>query len=145
MKESSQIAYTFAKHYLHGLEPTNRFFWDKQISLHVPEGATPKDGPSAGCTMVTALLSLATNKPVRKNLAMTGEISLTGKVMRVGGIKEKVLAARRDGITCVILPETSRTDYEELPADIREEMEIHFASTYDDVYAVAFGDEPSAE
>lgn len=95
-----------------------------QLRLHVPEGATPKDGPSAGCTIVTALMSLAMDKPVRENLAMTGELSLTGKVLRVGGIKEKVLAAKRSGVTHIILPEGNRTDWVELPDSVREGVEV---------------------
>lgn len=90
----------------------------------MPEGATPKDGPSAGCTIVTALLSLALDKPVRENLAMTGEVSLTGKVLRVGGIKEKLLAAKRSGVTCVILPELNRVDWTELPDTVKEGIEV---------------------
>lgn len=90
----------------------------------MPEGATPKDGPSAGCTIVTALMSLAMDKPVRENLAMTGELSLTGKVLRVGGIKEKVLAAKRSGVTHIILPEGNRTDWVELPESVREGVEV---------------------
>merc|ERR1719498_1774026 len=113
MKESSKIALTYAKHALGNLDPTNRFFAEANVSLHVPEGATPKDGPSAGCTMVTALLSLALDKPVRQNFAMTGEVSLTGRVLRVGGIKEKVLAAKRSGVTCVVLPYTNEMDWQE--------------------------------
>lgn len=90
----------------------------------MPEGATPKDGPSAGSTMVTALVSLATDTPVRKNLAMTGEVSLTGKILRVGGIKEKTLAAKRSGITTIILPELNRADWEELPDSVKEGLEV---------------------
>lgn len=110
MKESSTISYNYAKHYLLEKEPDNAFFDGARISMHVPEGATPKDGPSAGVTMCTALLSLATNKPVRHNLAMTGELSLTGKVLRVGGIKEKILAAKRANVNCIILPGTGQSE-----------------------------------
>ncbi|XP_008048625.1 lon protease homolog, mitochondrial-like, partial [Carlito syrichta] len=92
MKESARIAYTFARAFLMQHEPDNDYLVASHIHLHVPEGATPKDGPSAGCTIVTALLSLATDRPVRQNLAMTGEVSLTGKILPVGGIKEKTIA-----------------------------------------------------
>lgn len=92
MKESSQIAFTVARNFLHKLDPTNKFLETTHIHVHVPEGATKKDGPSAGITIVTALTSLATNKPVKKNIAMTGEVSLTGKVLPIGGVKEKVIA-----------------------------------------------------
>ena len=106
MKESASISYTFAKHFLSTTEPSNDFFSaPKQVNMHVPEGATPKDGPSAGITIVTAILSQALNKPVRPDLAMTGELSLTGKVLRVGGIKEKILAAKRASVTTIIMPE----------------------------------------
>lgn len=92
MKESSQIAFTVARNFLHKIDPTNNFLETTHIHMHVPEGATKKDGPSAGITIVTALTSLAINKPVKQNVAMTGEVSLTGKVLPVGGIKEKVIA-----------------------------------------------------
>ena len=92
MKESVQIAYTYAKSFLVKHEPANLFLQRGNLHVHVPEGATPKDGPSAGCTIVSALISLAMNKPLVQNLAMTGEVSLTGKVLPVGGIKEKVIA-----------------------------------------------------
>jgi ATP-dependent Lon protease len=92
MKESIQIAHIFSKSFLLKLDPNNQFLQRAHMHLHVPEGATPKDGPSAGCTIVTALLSLALNKPALHNIAMTGEISLTGKILPVGGIKEKVIA-----------------------------------------------------
>lgn len=92
MKESARIAYTFARAFLMQHDPSNEYLVTSHIHLHVPEGATPKDGPSAGCTIVTALLSLAMDRPVRQNLAMTGEVSLTGKILPVGGIKEKTIA-----------------------------------------------------
>jgi Lon-like ATP-dependent protease len=101
MKESTQIAWTVARARFAEIAPGNEFFETTDIHMHVPEGATPKDGPSAGITMVTSMLSLALNKPVRNDLAMTGEVSLTGKVLAVGGIKEKIMGARRSGITTV--------------------------------------------
>lgn len=94
MKESAKIALTVARNYLHKADPSNKFLQSGHLHLHVPEGATPKDGPSAGCTIVTALLSLAKNEPIRQDVAMTGEISLMGKVLPVGGIKEKTIAVR---------------------------------------------------
>jgi Lon-like ATP-dependent protease len=138
MKESSQISYTFAKSLLHKLEPGNDFFLKNVVNLHVPEGATPKDGPSAGVTIVSALMSLALDRPARQNLAMTGEISLTGKVLRVGGIKEKILAAKRAGVTKILLPEGCKVDFLDLDDEIKEDLEVHFASTYDDVYQHLF-------
>ena len=104
----------------------------------MPEGAIPKDGPSAGCTIVTAIISLATGRPVRENLAMTGEISLRGKVLAVGGIKEKVIAAKRAGVDTVILPADNRKDYDDLPQLVKDDVNVYFADTYQDVYDIAF-------
>merc|ERR1719388_513493 len=106
--------------------------------MHCPEGATPKDGPSAGVTIVTALLSLGLDRAVRADLAMTGEVSLNGKVLPVGGIKEKTIAARRAGCKALIFPQANRRDFDELPEYLREGLEVHFAADYDDVFAVAF-------
>lgn len=139
MKESAEIAYSFtashAKKY--GGEPT--FFDERFIHLHVPEGATPKDGPSAGVTMTTALISLMLNKRINRPLAMTGELTLTGQVLPVGGIREKVISARRSKIMEVILPEANRYDFDELPEHIKEGITAHFATKYDDVFKVVFG------
>jgi ATP-dependent Lon protease len=137
MKESTQIAYTVARARLGELEPDNDFFDVTDIHLHVPEGATPKDGPSAGITMVTSMLSLALDRPIRNDLAMTGEISLTGKVLPVGGIKEKIMGARRAGVKTIILPKANERDYDEIPEYLKEGLDVHFAEEYDDVYAVA--------
>ncbi|KAJ6218681.1 hypothetical protein RDWZM_004493 [Blomia tropicalis] len=138
MKESANIAYTFAKSFLLSRDDSNQFLQKGHIHLHVPEGATPKDGPSAGCTMVTALLSLALNRPVRPNLAMTGEISLTGKVLPVGGIKEKIIAAKRAGVNTIILPDDNRKDFDDLQQFIQEGLVVHFVSHYNQVYDIAF-------
>jgi len=138
MKESAKIAYSFSKSFLLEKEPDNNFLQNSSIHLHVPEGATPKDGPSAGCTMVTALLSLALNKPVRQNFAMTGELSLTGKVLPVGGIKEKTIAAKRVGVDCIVLPDENRKDFADLPEFIREGLTVHFVSHYKEVFDIAF-------
>ena len=139
MKESSQIAYTVARARLGDVEPDNRFFDEMDIHAHVPEGATPKDGPSAGVTMVTSMLSLAMDKPVRNDLAMTGEISLTGKVLAVGGIKEKIMAARRAGIKCIVMPAANQRDYDEIPEYLKDGLDVHFAEDYTTVFDVAFG------
>ena len=111
---------------------------DRSDDLHIPEGATPKDGPSAGITMITALLSLATGQPVRQRFAMTGEVTLTGKVLPVGGIKEKVLASQRAGVSTVILPVDNKRDWEELDEGTRALTQVHFASSYSEVFEVAF-------
>lgn len=138
MKESTSIAYTVARARLIDLEEDNRFFDENDIHMHVPEGATPKDGPSAGVTMTTSLLSLAMDIPVRADVAMTGEISLTGKVLPVGGIKEKTMAARRAGITCLILPAANRRDWDEIADYLKEGVDVHFAEDYETVRKVAF-------
>uniref|UniRef100_A0A8C1D757 Lon protease homolog, mitochondrial n=1 Tax=Cyprinus carpio carpio TaxID=630221 RepID=A0A8C1D757_CYPCA len=138
MKESAKIAYTFARSFLMKEQPDNDFFVDSHIHLHVPEGATPKDGPSAGCTIVTALLSLATDTPARQNVAMTGEVSLTGKILPVGGIKEKTIAAKRAGVTCIILPAENRKDFSDLAEYITEGLEVHFVENYSEIYKIVF-------
>lgn len=138
MKESSQIALTVARNFMNQIDPTNKFLETAHIHLHVPEGATKKDGPSAGITIVTALTSLAQDKAVRQNIAMTGEVSLTGKVLPVGGIKEKIIAARRVGVNCIILPEENRKDFTELPEYITKDLEVHFVQEYSDVYNIVF-------
>lgn len=140
MSESTQIAYTVSRAYLSNVEPENQFFDETDIHLHVPEGATPKDGPSAGVTIITAMLSLGMNRPIKHDLAMTGEVSLTGKVLPVGGIKEKTMAARRAGIKCIVFPVGNKRDFDEIPAYLKEGLEVHFAGEYKDVFKVAFGD-----
>ncbi|XP_065225913.1 lon protease homolog, mitochondrial isoform X2 [Planococcus citri] len=144
MKESAKIALTVAKNYLSNVEPDNEFLIKNHIHLHFPEGATPKDGPSAGCTIVTALLSLARNVPIRQNVAMTGEISLTGKVLPVGGIKEKIIAARRSGVNCVLLPDENKKDFDDLQKFITDGLEVHFVKQYDDVYKVVFANDKTS-
>uniref|UniRef100_A0A6J0SJZ1 Lon protease homolog, mitochondrial n=1 Tax=Pogona vitticeps TaxID=103695 RepID=A0A6J0SJZ1_9SAUR len=138
MKESAKIAYTFARAFLMQRMPANDFLVTSHLHLHVPEGATPKDGPSAGCTIVTALLSLALNQPVRQNVAMTGEVSLTGKILPVGGIKEKTIAAKRAGVTCIILPSENKKDYSDLAEFITEGLEVHFVEHYDEIFDIVF-------
>jgi Lon-like ATP-dependent protease len=138
MRESAQLSHTFAKHFLRAQKGENKFFEENAVHLHVPEGATPKDGPSAGVTMITALLSAATQKPVRPNLAMSGEITLTGKVLPVGGIKEKTIAARRSGVKMLLFPRNNKKDWDELDASITQGLDVHFVDTYDDVFKIAF-------
>ena len=142
MQESSSIAHTYARAFLAERDPGNAFFDETALHVHVPAGSTPKDGPSAGCTMITAMVSLAAGKAVRPNLAMTGEVTLTGIVMPIGGVKEKTIAARRSGVTTILFPEGNRKDYEELSDDVKEGLEVHFVSTYDEVYkhALAWDD-----
>jgi len=141
MKESTRIAHTVARAKLHQWDPTNDYFDRAHIHMHVPEGATPKDGPSAGITMVTALVSLALDRPVRDDIAMTGEVSLTGKVLPVGGIKEKAIAALRSGVGAIIIPKACERDFEELPQYIKDELHVYYAEHYDDVFDAAFGED----
>lgn len=140
MKESCTIAMTYAKSYLQRIDLNNQALRIGHVHIHVPEGATPKDGPSAGCTIVTALLSLGLNKPIKQNVAMTGEVSLTGRVLPVGGIKEKVIAAKRANVHTVILPFENQKDYNDLQDFIKDGLTVHFAKTYDDVYKIIFAD-----
>jgi ATP-dependent Lon protease len=144
MRESAQAALTFVRSNAAklGIDPT--MFDDKDVHIHVPAGAIPKDGPSAGVTMATALASTATGRLVRADVAMTGEITLRGKVLPVGGIKEKVLAAHRAGIRTVILPKGNQRDLSELPEELRRAMTFVFADTVDDVIATALGDRAEA-
>ncbi|MBX2839583.1 MAG: endopeptidase La [Gammaproteobacteria bacterium] len=139
MNESAQIAHSYVTSNADYYGVEDEYFMSAHMHVHVPEGATPKDGPSAGVTMVTAMLSLALDKPIRKHIAMTGEITLTGEVLAVGGIREKLIAARRAGIKEVLLPESNERDVHELPEYITENLEIHFAQTYDDVFDIVFG------
>lgn len=143
MKESATIAHTYARRFLEAMYPDSAFFADHALHVHVPAGATPKDGPSAGCTLVTALLSLALDRPVRPDLAMTGEITLTGKILPIGGVKEKSLAAKRSGIVHVVFPEGNRRDWDELEDDVREGLEAHFVEEYKEIFDLAFEEEVS--
>lgn len=140
MKESSQIAYSYIRSILGRKkeESTANFFNRHQIHLHVPAGATPKDGPSAGITMALALYSLALNKPVKKGIAMTGELTLTGKVLPIGGVKEKTIGAKRVGIKELIFPIANKKDFEELPKYIKKGITVHFADYFDDVLSIAY-------
>lgn len=138
MKESCQIAYTYAKSFFSQRNPGSTFFDDHLIHLHVPEGATPKDGPSAGCTITTALLSLAMDQRINHNLAMTGELSLTGKILPVGGIKEKLIAARRAGITKVLLPIGNKNDFDDLPEFLKKDIDVRFLTEYAETFKEAF-------
>ncbi len=146
MKESAQIALSYIRAHADQLGIDSDKFNDADIHLHVPAGAIPKDGPSAGVTMVTALVSLLTGRPVRAEVGMTGEISLQGQVLPIGGVKQKVLAAHRAGLTSVILPKRNEADLDDVTEDVREEMTFHITETIDEVLehalssTVPFGD-----
>jgi ATP-dependent Lon protease len=137
MKESAQIALSYVRSHAAqlGVDITSM---NKRVHVHVPAGAVPKDGPSAGVTMTTALVSLLTDRPVKPTVGMTGEITLQGKVLPIGGVKQKVLAAHRAGLTEVILPKRNGPDLEDVPEKVRAAMTFHLADTYDDVAAAAF-------
>ncbi|XP_058213936.1 lon protease homolog 1, mitochondrial [Rhododendron vialii] len=145
MKESTQIAHTVARAILMEKDPDNTFFANTKLHLHVPAGATPKDGPSAGCTMITSLLSLALKKPVKKDLAMTGEVTLTGKILPIGGVKEKTIAARRSDVKTIIFPSANRRDFDELAPNVKEGLEVHFVDDYSQIFVLAFADEEQTE
>ncbi len=140
MVESAEIAYSYVMAQLESYGARADFFDEHFVHLHVPAGATPKDGPSAGVTMATALISMITGKPVRKGMAMTGELTLTGRVLPIGGVKEKVVAARRIGCTSLIFPEGNRKGFEELPDYLKQGLEVHFATRYEEVYRAAFAE-----
>ncbi|MCB1117454.1 MAG: endopeptidase La [Chlamydiia bacterium] len=139
MKESAQIAWSYTANSLEQFAPKAEFFPKQEVHIHIPEGATPKDGPSAGITMVTALMSLLLNKPVCKDLAMTGELTLTGKVLPIGGVKEKLIAARRSKMKQIIFPQQNQRDYDELPDYLKKGLKVHFVDYYEDVFKIAFG------
>jgi Lon-like ATP-dependent protease len=140
MKESTSIAYTFAKSLMATHFPKNKFFDKAKVHLHCPAGAVPKDGPSAGVTMTTALMSLALNKPVGSNIAMTGELTVTGKVLKIGGLKEKTIAAKRSKVDTILFPKDNQADWDELEDYIKEGLTGVPCDTYKDVYDVVFGD-----
>jgi ATP-dependent Lon protease len=139
MKESAHAALTYVRSRAEKLGINPDVFAKTDVHIHVPAGAIPKDGPSAGVTMATALASIFTNRPVRKDIAMTGEVTLRGRVMPIGGLKEKTLAARRAGIKTVIIPKENEKDLEDLPKYLRKDMHFIFATTVDDVLAAALG------
>ncbi|MCU0840996.1 MAG: endopeptidase La [Thiobacillaceae bacterium] len=139
MRESAEIAYSYISSHLKPYKGDPKFFDAAFVHLHVPEGATPKDGPSAGVTMATALLSLARNQQVDRPLAMTGELTLTGQVLAVGGIREKVIAAKRVGISELILPHANQPDFERLPDYVKAGLEVHFVRHYREVARRVFG------
>ncbi|KAH8974329.1 hypothetical protein BDL97_01G096300 [Sphagnum fallax] len=145
MKESATIAHTLSRAILREKEPKNNFFANSRIHLHVPAGATPKDGPSAGCTMITSMLSLAMKQTVRRDVAMTGEVTLTGRVLPIGGVKEKTVAARRSGVKTIIFPLANKRDYDELPAHVQEGLEVHFVDHYSEIFDLAFDIKPESE
>ena len=137
MKESAQIALNYVRSHADELGLDDAAL-RRRFHVHVPAGAVPKDGPSAGITMTTALVSLLTGRPVKPTVGMTGEITLQGQVLPIGGVKQKVLAAHRMGLTEVVLPKRNGPDLDDVPENVRDQMTFHLAATYDDVMAAAF-------
>ena len=144
MKESARIALTYVQSHAAQLGIEERAFDGREFHVHVPAGAIPKDGPSAGVTMVTALASLLTHRPVRSSVGMTGEVTLQGRVLPIGGLKQKVLAAHAAGLTEVILPERNEPDLDDVPVEVRHQMRFHPVSSIEDVLALALEAEPLA-
>ncbi len=142
MKESAQIALSYVRGHAEALGIEPNAFEDRSFHVHVPAGAIPKDGPSAGVTMVTALSSLLSGRPVRHTVGMTGEVTLQGRVLPIGGVKQKVLAAHAAGLTDVILPERNRGDLDDVPQEVRDAMKFHFAMSIDEVLGVALETAP---
>jgi ATP-dependent Lon protease len=142
MQESARAALSYVRSRAEAMNLPNEFFEKNDIHMHIPAGATPKDGPSAGVTMATALVSLVSGRKVKPHLGMTGEITLRGQVLPVGGVKEKVLAAHRNGLRTVILPKRNKFDLEDVPDEIKNSMEFVFVETVDDVLNAALEPAP---
>ena len=132
MQESAKAGISYIRSIADKLEINHDFYKEQDLHIHIPEGAVPKDGPSAGVTMCTAIISTLTGTPVRKDVAMTGEITLRGKVLPVGGIREKVLAAHRAGIKKVLLPAENERDIEDIPKNVRRQLEFVLIHTVDE-------------
>jgi ATP-dependent Lon protease len=144
MKESARIALSYVRGHAQEIGVDRYAFENKEFHLHVPAGAIPKDGPSAGITMTTALASLLTGRPVKHTVGMTGEVTLQGRVLPIGGLKQKVLAAHAAGITDVIVPERNRGDLDDIPEHVRDEMTFHPVMTVDEVLDLALEPQPAA-
>jgi ATP-dependent Lon protease len=144
MKESARIALSYVRGHADELDLDEEAFDGREFHLHVPAGAIPKDGPSAGITMTTALASLLSGRPVKPEVAMTGEVTLQGRVLPIGGVKQKVLAAHAAGLRDIILPERNRADLDEVPEDVRREMTFHPVMTVGEVLDLALEEQPAA-
>ena len=138
MKESAQAAYSWVKSHADELKINEEYFDKLDVHVHVPEGAVPKDGPSAGVTMTCAIASAFTHKKVRHDVGMTGEITLRGRVLPIGGLKEKSIAAKRSGLNTILIPQENVRDLDEVPEEIKNTLEIIPVSTLDEVLKIAF-------
>ena len=143
MKESSLIAQSYSKAFLFKNFSDSHpravdFLEQQEIHIHFPEGATPKDGPSAGISITASLVGLALNEPVLQGLGMTGEISLNGKVLKIGGVKEKTMAAVREGLTTLIFPKANQKDIERLPENIKGDVKFYFVEDFEEVFRIAY-------
>ena len=140
MRESVQTAVAYTRSNAESFGLREHRFDEQDIHIHIPEGAVPKDGPSAGITVATAILSALTGRPVRKEVAMTGEITLRGRVLPIGGLKEKALAAYRNGIFDIIIPEENEKDLADIPTEIRDGLRFHKVTDMSQVLSIAFAD-----
>jgi ATP-dependent Lon protease len=145
MKESAQAAMSFARSHVTGSHEPGDELSHHDIHVHVPAGSVPKDGPSAGITLATAMVSLLTGRPVSRKVAMTGEITLRGDVLPIGGLKEKVLAARSAGVHTVVLPRLNQRDLQEVPADLRGNLDFKLVDHMSDVLKIALLPEPAPQ
>jgi ATP-dependent Lon protease len=139
MQESAQAAYSYARSRAKVFGIKDKFYKDSDIHIHVPAGAIPKDGPSAGVAMATAIISVLTGRPIKKDVGMTGEVTLRGRAMEIGGVKEKVLAAHRADVKTIVLPKDNEKDLEEIPANVRKDLKFIFAKDVDEVLKAAMG------
>ena len=144
MKESAEIALSYVRSHASDLGIDSRLFAGKRFHVHVPAGAVPKDGPSAGVTMVSAIASLLLGRPVRPVVGMTGEVTLQGRVLPIGGVKQKVLAAHRAGLSEVVLPERNGPDLEDVPEEVRSKMTFVLAQKVEDVMSAALSPDRTA-
>ena len=144
MQELARAALSYVRSRAGAMNLSNEFFEKNDIHMHIPAGATPKDGPSAGVTMATALVSLISGRKVKPHLGMTGEITLRGQVLPIGGVKEKVLAAHRNGLQTVIMPKRNKFDLDDVPDEIKKSMEFIFVETVDDVLNAALESTPNS-
>lgn len=141
MQESARISLSYLRSVAEKVGIPEHFLEEHDIHVHVPSGAVPKEGPSAGVTMTTSLLSMMIHEPLRQDVAMTGEMTLRGKVLPVGGIREKVTAAHRAGCKIILIPEECQRDLEEIPDEVREDLDIRLVKRVEDVWKVAFRNE----